>query len=384
MLQKAPHQKTRNPLKELVALGQSPWLDYINRTHTEEGELKRLVEEDGLRGMTSNPAIFEKTMGYGHAYDAQIKSILARRKVGAGELYEELAVTDIRAACDTLHPVFESSKGQDGHVSIEVSPHLAHDAEGTIKEARRLWKAVDRRNLMIKIPGTPAGAKAIEQATADGISTNVTLLFSQKAYHETFNAYIKGLERRVADGEDVSRIASVASFYIGRVDLLVDEQIDRKIAAKDVHTNILRALRGKIAIANATLAYAHWQEVSRSDRWRNLAAAGANAQRLLWASTSTKDKTYSDVIYVDELIAPDTVNTMPLPTFEAFRDHGNPSEPMVIDVADAKAKLDALAKGGIDLHAITDKLLRDGLAGFNEAFDKLHTVLKGKIEALAA
>ncbi|AOX16517.1 transaldolase [Kozakia baliensis] len=383
MLQKAPTH-AGNPLKTLLKMGQSPWLDFINRTHTEDGSLKKMVEQDGLHGMTSNPSIFEQSMGYGHAYDAQIKKIISQKKVTAGQLYEELAVTDIKAAADTLKPVFEKTKGLDGHVSIEVSPHLAHDEKGTVEEAHRLWKAVSKPNLMIKIPGTVEGAKAIEDVTADGMSVNVTLLFSQKAYHSVLEAYIAGLERRVAKGEDISRISSVASFYIGRVDLLIDQEIDQRVAQKDPRSSELQALRGKIAIANATLAYAHWQQVRNSERWKKLEAKGGNVQRLLWASTSSKDKSYSDVMYVDELIAPETVNTMPLSTFEAFRDHGHPEKIMDINVATAKSRLNALAQCGIDLNKVTDCLLREGLQGFDKAFDKLHDTLANKMKALAA
>jgi transaldolase len=382
MLQRAP-KADAGRFAALLKHGQSPWLDFINRTHTEDGSLKRMVEHDGLHGMTSNPAIFEKTMGYGHAYDAQIRKILAKHRVTAGELYEELAVTDIRAAADILRPVFDATDGADGHVSLEVSPLLAHDAEGTIVEARRLWKAVNVPNLMIKIPGTAAGARAIEQVTAEGINVNVTLLFAQDAYHAVLEAYVRGLERRLDAGHSIRRIASVASFYIGRVDLLVDEIIDRKIAKGEGNAAVLKALRGKVAIANAKLAYEHWEKVMASARWKKLAAAGADTQRILWASTSTKDKTYRDVVYVEELVAPDTVNTMPLPTYDAFRDHGEVRREMVRDYPEAHRVLKQLAECGIDLKSVTDKLLKDGLAGFDEAFENLHKTLERKIETLA-
>ncbi|MCQ9155932.1 transaldolase [Acidomonas methanolica] len=363
----------------LLARGQSPWLDYINRTHTESGSLRKMVEQDGLQGMTSNPAIFEKTMGYGNAYDAQIRSIVSRKPVTPEELYEELAVTDIRAAADVLRPVYDGTNHFDGHVSIEVSPYIANDAEATIKDSRRLWRAVDLPNVMIKIPGNAPGAKAIEEATFEGINVNVTLLFEQAAYQAVLEAYIRGLERRVEAGLDVKDIASVSSFYISRVDVLADSLIDRKIAAGEGDVAALKALRGKVAVANAKLAYEHWEQVTNSARWQRLAEEGAQPQRLLWASTGSKDPTYRDVRYVEELVAPETVNTMPLETYDAFRDHGEVTREMARDYGASREILRQLHAFGIDLKAVTDQLLREGLDGFEAAFVRLHNTLERKI-----
>jgi len=371
--------KTKNPLLRLIEFGQSPWLDFINRTHTEDGSLKKLVDEDGLRGMTSNPSIFEKTMGYGTAYDAEIRQIVkAEPSITVGRLYEKLAVSDIRAATALLRGVFDEAKGGDGTVSMEVSPQIAHHTQETIEEGRRLWDAVGVPNLMIKIPGTEKGAPAIRQLTSEGISVNVTLLFSQEAYRSVLEAYIAGLEARHARGEDLSRVSSVASFYIGRVDVMVDGVIDDRVASGDAKAEVLKSLRGRVAIANAKLAYKHWKAVMASARWQALAKAGANPQRLLWASTSTKDEQYSDVLYVDELIGPETVNTMPLPTFDAFRDHGTVADTLGTGEAEAEKTIKTARASGIDLDRITSELLRDGLASFIEAFDQLMGVLEKK------
>ncbi|WP_264997256.1 bifunctional transaldolase/phosoglucose isomerase, partial [Komagataeibacter xylinus] len=360
-----------NPLKELARLGQSPWLDFIQRSYTENGSLKKLVEEDGLKGVTSNPAIFQKAMGQGTDYDAQIRSVLEHHVVDAGALYELLAIDDIRAAAKVLYPVYEQTKGLDGYVSLEVSPYLARDTKGTLHEALRLWKAVDARNLMIKIPGTEEGVPAIRAAIAEGLSINVTLLFSIDAYKKVLEAYITGLEDRLGRGESVKGIASVASFFVSRIDVKIDKEIDARVAAGDKHSAELKALRGKVAIANAKAAYEYWREVTASQRWKKLAEAGANPQRLLWASTGTKDKTYSDVVYVDGLIGSDTVNTIPPATFDAFRDHGKVADTLTQDVAGALRVLDEAKSLGLDLDGVTRKLVDEGVASFADAFDDL-------------
>ncbi|MCQ9154354.1 bifunctional transaldolase/phosoglucose isomerase [Acidomonas methanolica] len=371
-----------NPLKALERFGQSPWLDFIQRSYTADGSLRKLVDEDGLKGVTSNPAIFEKAMGYGTDYDAQMKEVLAREILSAGELYEKLAVTDIQDATKVLHPVYVATKGVDGYVSLEVSPYLAFDTEGTIHEALRLWKEVDRENLMIKIPGTREGAPAVQAAIAEGINVNVTLLFSLDAYKAVLEAYLVGLETRHAKGEDISKIASVASFFVSRIDGKIDGEIDARVAAGDKDAAALKALRGKVAIANAKLAYQHYLDVMKTERWAKLKAAGARPQRLLWASTGTKDKAFSDVLYVEELIGPETVNTIPPATFDAFRDHGTPRESLTEDVAGARHVIEEQARLGLDLGAVTEKLVVEGCAAFVDAFDKLLGAVAAKQKAI--
>ncbi|RUT24358.1 transaldolase [Asaia sp. W19] len=360
-----------NPLRDLSKFGQSPWLDFIQRSYTADGSLKKLVDEDGLRGVTSNPAIFEKAMGYGTDYDAQIKDLLAKEILSPGELYEKLAITDIKATAKVMHPVFVQTKGLDGYVSLEVSPYLAFDTKATADEARRLWAAVSEENLMIKIPGTPEGVPAFQEVTSEGISVNVTLLFSLEAYKNVLEAYIKGLEIRHAAGKDISKIASVASFFVSRIDGKIDGAIDRRVKEGDKDAEALKALRGKVAIANAKVAYQHYLEVTASERWKKLAAAGAQPQRLLWASTGTKDKTFSDVLYVEELIGEDTVNTIPPATFDAFRDHGKLRASLTENVEDAFKVLEQQAKLGLDLDGVTKTLVTEGCASFCDAFDQL-------------
>ncbi|GBR14251.1 bifunctional transaldolase/phosoglucose isomerase [Asaia spathodeae] len=360
-----------NPLRDLSNFGQSPWLDFIQRSYTADGSLKKLVDEDGLRGVTSNPAIFEKAMGYGTDYDAQIKDLLAAETLSPGELYEKLAITDIQATAKVMHPVFVQTKGLDGYVSLEVSPYLAFETKATADEARRLWAAVNEENLMIKIPGTPEGIPAFQEVTSEGISVNVTLLFSLEAYKNVLEAYIKGLEIRHAAGKDISKIASVASFFVSRIDGKIDGAIDRRVKEGDKDAEALKALRGKVAIANAKVAYQHYLEVTASERWKKLAAAGAQPQRLLWASTGTKDKTFSDVLYVEELIGADTVNTIPPATFDAFRDHGKLRASLTENVEDAFKVIEQQAKLGLDLDGVTKTLVTEGCASFCDAFDQL-------------
>lgn len=361
-----------NPVKALTTHGQAIWLDFLARGFIANGELKALVDSDGVRGVTSNPSIFEKAIGGSDEYDGAVSALLKERDRPVGDLYEALAVEDIQRAADALHSVYAALKGTDGYVSLEVSPYLARDTEGTIAEAQRLWKDVGRANLMVKVPGTREGVPAIRALISQGISINVTLLFSQKMYAEVLEAYISGLETFIAGGGDPKRIASVASFFVSRIDTAVDTQLDGKIAAASGDEKAkLEALKGKVAIANAKLAYQHYLKVIGSERWKKLAAKGAQVQRLLWASTGTKNKAYSDVLYVEELIGRDTVNTVPPATLDAFRDHGNPRDSLEENIADAEHVLTGLAKSGISLDAITEALVDDGVKLFAEAFDKL-------------
>jgi transaldolase/glucose-6-phosphate isomerase len=361
-----------NPVKALTTHGQAIWLDFLARGFIANGELKSLVDSDGVRGVTSNPSIFEKAIGGSDEYDGAVSALLKERDRPVADLYEALAVEDIQRAADALHSVYDELQGADGYVSLEVSPYLARDTEGTIAEAQRLWKNVGRDNLMVKVPGTREGVPAIRALIAQGISINVTLLFSQKMYAEVLEAYISGLETYVAGGGDPKRIASVASFFISRIDVAVDTQLDGKIAGVSGDQKAqLETLKGKVAIANAKLAYQHYLKVIGSERWKKLAAKGAQVQRLLWASTGTKNKAYSDVLYIEELIGRDTVNTVPPATLDAFRDHGKPRDSLEENITDAENVLTGLAKSGISLDAITEALVDDGVKLFAEAFDKL-------------
>ena len=365
--------KKTNPVKDLLKFGQSVWLDYIRRDLLTSGELKRLIDEDGLRGMTSNPTIFEKAIAGGTLYDDLLNSLRSRTDLDAKGRYEILAIRDIQDAADILRPVYDSSKRRDGYVSLEVSPYLARDTTGSLEEARRLWKSVGRENVMIKIPGTKEGIPAIQQALSEGININVTLLFAQDVYVKVAEAYIAGLEQFAASGGDVSKMASVASFFISRIDTLIDSTIaDRIKASKDpAEQQQLKSLEGKVAIANGKETYQKYQTIFGSDRWKALAAKGAQTQRVLWASTSTKNPAYRDVLYVEELIGPDTVDTVPPATIDAFRDHGIPRASLTENVDAAHRTMEAVAKVGISMKEITDKLTDDGVRLFAEAFDKL-------------
>jgi transaldolase len=364
--------KAVNPLKDLLKFGQSVWLDYIRRDLMTTGELKRLIEEDGLRGMTSNPAIFEKAISDSDLYDDILHSLVAKNLTPIAK-FEALAIRDIQDAADGLRPVFDASKGQDGFVSLEVSPYLARDTQGTIEEARRLRKAVGRPNVMIKVPGTTEGLPAFQQLTAEGININVTLLFSQQVYEQIAEAYVAGLEQLAANGGDVSKMASVASFFISRIDSAIDKVVEAKLkTSKDpAEQAALNSVQGKVAIANGKLAYQSYLSIFGTDRWKKLAAKGAHTQRVLWASTSTKNPAYSDVMYIEELIGPDTVNTIPPATLDAYRDHGRPRTTLTQNIADAKQVMDTLPKAGISMKEVTDKLTDDGVRLFSEAFDKL-------------
>lgn len=344
----------KNPLQRLHDFGQAPWLDFIHRELLEDGGLARLVAEDGVTGVTSNPSIFEQAIGSGSRYDRQLEDLLEEEpELTAQELYERLAVQDIQGAADVLRPVFDRTDGADGFVSLEVSPHLAHDAAATVEEARRLWKAVDRPNLMIKVPATPAGLPAIEQLTAEGIHVNVTLLFSLAHYDGVAEAYLGGLER-LEDPQALPRAASVASFFVSRVDSKVDPRL------QEIGSVEAKALCGTIAIANAKLAYRRFTEVFHGERFAVLDARGARMQRVLYGSTSAKNPDYPDVFYVEELIGRDTVNTLPPKTLEAFRDHGVPRESLSRGWDRAQARLEALRGLGIDLDEITEELQQEG------------------------
>jgi transaldolase/glucose-6-phosphate isomerase len=362
-----------NPLSELQRYGQSVWLDYIRRNLITGGELRRLLDEDGLRGVTSNPAIFEKAIAGSSDYELQLKELTRRRDLDAKAAYEILAVHDIQDVADILKPIYASSGRRDGYVSLEVSPDLAYDTQGTLDEARRLWKTVSRDNVMIKVPATPPGIPAIKALIGDGINVNVTLLFAVEAYEAVAEAYISGLEAFAAKGGDPSRVESVASFFISRIDAAVDALIEARLKASDnsFEQGVLKGLVGRVAIANAKLTYQRYKELYVGSRWAALANRGARSQRLLWASTSTKNPNYRDVIYVEELIGPDTVNTIPPATYDAFRDHGRLRQSLEEDLEDAHDTMDSLAEAGIAFKPITDQLLADGCKIFVDAFAKL-------------
>ncbi|MDP1925271.1 MAG: transaldolase [Thiobacillus sp.] len=359
-----------NPLRKLHSRGQSVWLDTIGRELLDSLELRRLIDEDGITGVTSNPAIFEKSISGSQYYAADITR---SSDVPATAVYEHLALEDIRRAADELAPVYEATQGRDGYASLEVDPHLAHDTERTLLDARRLWAALNQPNAMIKVPATPAGIAAIETLIAEGINVNVTLLFSVEVYRQVVEAWLRGLERRIAAGDDLSRVASVASFFVSRIDTAVDREIDRLLASGVPHLDAcaMPSLRGELAIANARLAYLAYMEIVAQPRWRRLASLGAQPQRLLWASTGVKDPAARDVHYIEELIGPDTVNTVPPATLDAFRDHGEPRDSLLEDFDCVLDTLSEATRLGIDLTAITDALLVDGLRQFRDAHDRL-------------
>jgi len=365
--------KATNPLKDLLNYGQSVWLDYIRRDLLTSGELKRLIEEDGLRGMTSNPAIFEKAIADSTLYSDMLRSLRSKPELDTKARYETIAIRDIQDAADFLRPVYDDSKRRDGYVSLEVSPYLARDTQGTLDEARRLWKTVARENVMIKVPGTTEGIPAFQQLISEGININVTLLFSREVYKRVAEAYIAGLEQRAASGGDVSQLASVASFFISRIDSATDALVTERLkTSKDEREQEqLKSILGKVAIANGKQTYVSYQQIFSGTRWNALAAKGAQTQRVLWASTSTKNPKYRDVMYVEELIGPDTVNTIPPATLDAFRDHGRPRPSLIEDVDAANRTMETVAKVGISMKEVTDKLTDDGVRLFAEAFDKL-------------
>lgn len=374
-----------NPLIELQRYGQSIWYDNIERRLLENGELARMIAEDGVLGLTSNPSIFEKAIGGSEDYDPAIAALAAEGR-SVERIYEALVIDDIRQACDLLRPVYERTAGLDGYASLEVSPHLAFDTSATVAEARRLFATVDRPNLMIKVPGTPEGMPAIEELIGSGINVNVTLLFARSAYQAAARAYVRGLERLAAGGGEVGKVASVASFFVSRIDTAADRRIEARIAAAGdpEAQERLRSLLGHTAIANSKLAYALFQEIFSGSRIDALRAKGARVQRLLWASTSTKNPAYPDTMYVTELVGPDTVNTVPQITLEAFRDHGVVRGATVMeDLDEAQAKLDELEAAGISLDEITAEVLEQGVAAFARSYDQLLAVIAEKRAVLA-
>ena len=372
-----------SPILHLKDYGQSVWMDNLSRDILQSGELKRLITSRNVHGVTSNPAIFEKAIAGNAVYDQDIEAGI-RTGAAVNEIYESLVFADIRNACDVLRPMYEETKGLDGYVSLEVPPSLARDTESTIREARRYAQAIDRPNLMIKIPGTPEGLPAVEKVISEGVNVNITLLFSVQSYIDTAWAYIRGLEALAAKGADISKMASVASFFLSRIDTKVDGQANALMAqTSDPDKQAkLAAVKGKVAIANAKIAYQKYQEIISSDRWQVLAAKGAKVQRLLWASTSTKDPAYSDVMYVDELIGPDTVNTLPPNTIEACADHCNVANRIETNVDDAYQLIESLAELGIDLDQVMIDLLEEGIDKFIKPFDQLMDSLVTKVNQL--
>ncbi len=369
-------------LQQLHDTGQSIWLDFIDRALLRSGELARRIDRDALTGMTSNPTIFEKALAEGHAYDAQLAG--ASPDLSAWELFELVETDDVRAACDIFRSVHEKSKGVDGYVSIEVSPGAAHSVEDTIAEARRLWAVVARPNVMIKVPGTTAGAAAARRLLADGINVNITLLFSVHAYAAVIESYISALEERAKRALPLSAIASVASFFVSRVDTEAEKRLDAIVAAHPARAAEAKSFRGRVAVANAKLAYALFREKFSGERWEALASHGARVQRPLWASTSVKNPAYRDVVYVEDLIGPDTVNTMPPATIVAFADHGVTKRTVDTNIDDERALIAKLETFGVPLTSITDTLLREGLASFEKSFDTLIAGLESKRRTLGA
>jgi transaldolase len=372
-----------NPLNRLAALGQSVWLDYIHRDLFASGQLRAMIDQDSLTGMTSNPAIFEKAIAQSNAYDSEIQTLGSRGLDTIG-IYEQLSLQDVGRAADEFRSVFDATQGADGYVSLEVNPHLAHDTAGTVTEARRLWADLNRPNVFIKVPGTRAGLVAIQQLISEGISINVTLLFSLPRYRQVIDAFLAGLEARAAQGLPIKSVASVASFFISRIDALVDPKLDALVAKGDARAAQATALRGETAIASAKLAYQMYRHVFAHDRFAALKARGAQQQRLLWASTSAKDARYSDVKYVEALIGPDTVDTMPMETVVAYRDHGQPQSRLLDQVDRARSVFEELPKLGIDLDAITQQLEDEGVTKFNQPFDKLMQAVQTKQGAVRA
>jgi len=372
---------TANRLSQLHEAGVSIWLDYIDRTMLRNGDLARRILEDSLTGQTSNPTIFEKALAEGSAYDDQLRG--APLSLSAEQLFELVETEDVRAACDIFRGVYDRSGGTDGFVSIEVSPGAANDSKATIAEARRLWQTVGRPNVMVKVPGTDEGAKAVRALIADGININITLLFSIDAYARIIDAYLGALEDRLAAKRPIDRVGSVASFFVSRVDTEVDKRLDALLGTvPSGKSSEILALKGKAAVANAKLAYKLFRERFSGPRWEKLRSAGARVQRPLWASTGTKNPAYRDVLYVEELIGPDIVNTMPPATIEAFRDHGVVTRTVDKDIAAAEKVIRDLERLGIPIRDVTDKLLKDGIASFQKSFDTLVAGLERKVKQL--
>ena len=366
-----------NPLLQLESLGQSIWMDFIRRDMVTSGELKRLIEQDGISGVTSNPSIFEKAIGGSHDYDDHIRN-LARQGKSADEIYQAVTIQDIQMAADVFRPVYNRTHAGDGYVSLEVSPLLAHDTAETIKEARRLWKEVERPNLMVKVPGTKEGLPAIEQLVAEGLNINITLLFGLPRYQQVAEAYLGGLESLAAHDKAVDKAASVASFFLSRIDVLLDPILEKKVSEGGPKAGLAAELGGRVAIASAKAAYAFYRELFYSPRFNSLARLGARTQRLLWASTSTKNPAYRDVKYVEPLIGVDTINTLPIETINAYRDYGKPSLQLDQGMAEARRILKDLGKVGINLDAATQQLEDEGVDKFNKALDQLMAVINEK------
>ena len=368
-----------NSLLQLLEVGQSVWLDYLDRKFLTDGSLKRLIDEDGLRGLTSNPSIFEKAIAQGGDYDAQLQRLLEKEDRPALDLYERLAVTDIQTAADLFRPVYAGLRGLDGYVSIEVSPRHALDTEATILEAQRLWRAVDRPNVMVKVPATEPGLRAIRHLIGEGINVNVTLLFGIDMYLAVAEAHLSGLEALRARGGDVSAVHGVASFFVSRIDTQIDKAIDARLkTATGEEAATLRRVRGKVAIANAKIAYQHYIELVATPRWRTLASLGASPQRLLWASTGTKNPDYPDTLYIDELIGPDTISTMPPKTLDAFRDHGSVRARLTQNVDGARTTLADADKLGLNLRGVTEELTVDGVRQFESSLEALLAAIAEK------
>jgi len=366
-----------NPLKKLGTLGQSIWLDYIRCDLIASGELRRLIEKDGLRGMTSNPSIFEKAIAESHIYDREIHD-MALKKKDVKAIYEALSQRDVQNAADEFRSVYEKTDGKDGYVSLEVNPHLANDTKGTIEEARRLWIALNRPNVFIKVPATSDGLLAIQQLISEGINVNVTLLFGLPRYRQVAEAYIAGLEARAAQGKQVKHITSVASFFLSRIDTMVDPLVEKFLEPDGKKTEIAKKVRGQVAISSAKAAYQIYKEIFGGNRFKKLADKNARVQRLLWASTSTKNPDYSDVKYIEPLIGSDTVNTVPLETIDAYRDHGDPKSRLEQDVKEANWIMARLPELGISIDRVTQQLEDEGVKKFNEPFDKLMETLTKK------
>lgn len=363
-----------NSLTQLGTLGQALWLDYIRQDLIAGGNLRRLIEDDGIRGMTSNPAIFEKSIVESHDYDETIRALTLAGK-DAREIYETISQRDVQRAADEFRALYDQTDGADGYVSLEVNPHLAHDTSGTIREARHLWGVLSRPNVFIKVPATIEGLPAIQELISEGINVNVTLIFGLPRYRQVAEAYIAGLEARTTEGRPIHRVASVASFFVSRIDSLIDPLLEKIITQGGDAANLAKACRGQIAIASAKTAYQIYKEIFGADRFKRLAAQGARPQRLLWASTGTKNPAYSDVKYVEALIGPDTINTAPLDTINAYRDHGETESRLEQDVGDAARLLKRLPSLGIDLDKMTQQLEDEGVEKFNKPFDALMSAL---------
>jgi len=376
---------TANPLLQLKEHGQSVWYDNIDRAQLVNGQFQRLLNEDGVVGVTANPTIFDKSISSGHAYDEQMEQLIRDGK-NTGDIYEALVIKDIQTVADSLRPIYDQTNGKDGYVSLEVSPDLAHDTEGTLSEVRRFWGMVNRPNLMIKIPATPEGIPAIRQSLTEGMNINITLIFSINTYRQVAEAYISALESRHAQGKDISRMASVASFFVSRVDTLVDKLLEDKVKASSdsAEQQKLKSLEGKAAIANARLVYQDFKKSFNSPRFEKLRQAGAYVQRPLWASTSTKNPAYRDVLYAEELIGPETVDTMPLETIQNFRDHGRVRNSIEDNIPQAHTELDALEQLGIHYDQVTQQLQDEGVQKFADSFHQLFAGIENKRKALAA